>query len=337
MATESPTALPGLPKHDGTPMPPTSVLRRRLRVRATQLHRFVQIIGHDPLTLLGFIIVVLAVSASIVIEAVPFFSQLILGHTISVLPYNPFALSSATSQGPSAAHWLGTDRTGRDIFSLVMSAMPLDIGLGVGIAGFGLLVGGGLGLVAGYWDNPRTLGGLLSAGILRLTDVFLAMPTIVLTLAIATTLGPTLTTIFLALAITWWPYYVRLVRAEVLAVKPQLFVAAARAAGVSERRILFRHVVRNLVEPVIEYYTLDIGSVIITFSTLLFIIPVTLTGVAEWGFLVSEYQSFFLSLPWTVLAPGVAIFVTVLGFSLLGDGIQNALDPRAATTVAPGR
>jgi peptide/nickel transport system permease protein len=137
----------------------------------------------------------------------------------------------------------------------------------------------------------------------------------------------------LAVLLTWWPYYVRLTRGEVLAVKHRPYVVAARAAGVSEVRILFRHVLRNLIEPLLVYYTLDIGTVIITFSTISFVGIGVPLEVSEWGTMVEAYEQLLLTHPWTVLAPGAAIFITVLAFSLFGDGLRDILDPRSRRTL----
>src|SRR5437879_2307109 len=225
---------------------------------------------------MGVFIAVLA----LLILVVPPISQVLLGHAVSILPYDPVigdcppALYNAAGNcayPPSGTHVLGTDNLNRDMFSRVLAALPLDLFIGFSVTGFALLVGGGLGLVAGFWDTPRTLGGFVSAVIMRVTDIFLAFPSLVLALAIAASLGRGTGPSILAILFTWWPYYVRLVRGEVLAVKHQPYVVAARAAGVSNLRILFRHVLRNVIEPVVVYYTLDVGTVIVTFSTISFI------------------------------------------------------------------
>src|SRR5438093_94368 len=172
--------------------------------------------------------------------------------------------------------------------------------------------------------NPLTLIGFILVVIISVTAAL-----VVLALAIAASLGRGTVPSMLAVLLTWWPYYVRLTRGEVLAIKHQPYVVAARAAGTSETRILFRHVLRNLIEPLLVYYTLDIGTVIVTFSTISFVGIGVPLDVPEWGTMVESYERFLLTLPWTVLAPGAAIFITLLAFSLSGDGLRDILDPRS--------
>jgi peptide/nickel transport system permease protein len=293
------------------------------------LRGLLRVLRANPLTFIGFILVLIISVTAVLVVLVPAITQLVLGHTVLLTPYDPNAFTTDYSQSPSFKHFFGTDNLGGDVFSRILSALPLDLAIGFGITGFALLVGGGLGLVAGYWDTPRTLGGVVSVIILRVTDIFLAFPSLVLALAIAASLGRGTGPAMLAVMATWWPYYVRLARGEVLALKHQPYVVAARAAGVSKGRILIRHVLRNLVEPLLVYYTLDIGTVIVTFSTISFVgigVPVT---VPEWGSMVETYQALLLTHPWTVFSAGGAIFVTVLAFSLFGDGLRDILDPRS--------
>ncbi len=279
-----------------------------------------RIFRSNPLSFAGFLMVVAICVLALLVFLVPGF----------ILPYPPTQESTNTFANPSFSHWLGTDELGEDMLSRVLAALPLDLGIGLGIAGASLLVGGGLGLVSGFWDTPGTWGGFGSAFILRLADVFLAFPTLVLALAIFASLGGGLTAAIIALLATWWPYYTRVVRGEVLAIKTRPYVTAARAAGVRERTILTRHVLRNLLEPLAVYYTLDVGTVIVTFSTIAFVGINFPLKYLEWGNMVQFYGSQFLpEHPWPVIANGIMIFVSVLGFSLLGDGLRDVLDPRS--------
>ncbi len=312
-------------------------IRPILRAARRRAVTVVRVMRANPLTLVGFVLVLIMVFAAILVAVLPPLGQLILGRPVSILPYGPNDLSNDSFATPSLAHPLGTDNLGRDMLSRVFAALPLDLAIGTGVAGFSLLLGGGLGLVAGYWDRPRTVGGVVSIIIMRLADIFLAFPSLVLALAIAATLGRGTLPSVLALIATWWPYYVRLVRGEVLTIRHQPYVMAARAAGVSEVRILFRHVVRNLLEPLVVYFTLDVGTVIIVFSTISFIGVGVPQEIPEWGNMTEYYQNFLPAHPWPVFAAGFAIFLAALALSLLGDGLRDLLDPRtrrALTQVA---
>lgn len=325
------------PLQDDSPRPLLTWAAGVLRNFRTGSRDLWKVMRANPLTLVGFIVVVVISLTAFLLVVVPPVTEAVLGHPVYLTPYDPNALlpcpiignSTVCAQPPSAEHFFGTDRAGRDVFSRVLAALPLDLAIGFGIAGFSLLVGGGLGLVAGFWDRPRSLGGALSAAIMRITDVFLAFPSLVLALAIAATLGRGTVPSILAILITWWPYYVRLTRGEVLAVKHLPYVTAARSAGVSNVRILFRHVLRNIREPLVVYFTMDVGTVLVVFSTISFIGIGVPLDVPEWGNMIEAYGDYLLLFPWMVIFPGLAIFVTVLAFSLLGDGLRDILDPRS--------
>ncbi len=309
-----------------------SSVRKGLSELQNRLAVFWSILRSNPLTFAGFILVTVICVAAVLMVVAP-----------GVLaPYKPLQVSSAIYSPPSLAHPLGTDSIGLDTYSEVMWALPLDLGLALGIAGGSVLLGGALGLVAGFWDRPRTVGGYGSIIILRVTDIFLSFPSLILALAIVVSIGPTVWTAFLAVYLTWWPYYVRLVRGEVLAVKHLPFIQAARAAGVTDGRIVLRHVLRNVLEPVVVYFTMDIGTVLVVFSTIGFVTdslpfpPQTATQRPEWGSMIAYYQSTapITAAPWLIFGPGLAIFVTVLAFSLLGDGLRDILDPRSRRILA---
>jgi peptide/nickel transport system permease protein len=320
---ESP--LPDLPE----PAPAPAIVRTPRAPLTQAVVGFLRVMRANPLTLAGFVLVVILCVSAIIVAAVPPITQLLLGHAVMATPYDPNTPTPALHQAPSVSHWFGTDELGRDMFSLVLAALPLDLAIGLSVTGFALVVGSALGLVAGFWDKPRTLGGVVSTVIMRVTDIFLAFPSLVLALAVAATLGRSIFTTVLAVMITWWPYYVRLTRGEVLSVKNLPYVTAARASGVSDVKILFRHVLRNILEPLTIYYTLDVGTVLVTFSTLSFVGVTGSITTPEWGQQVEFYQGLLPFYPWTVLAPGLAIFVTCLAFSLLGDGLRDILDPRS--------
>jgi peptide/nickel transport system permease protein len=307
----------------------------------------------NPLTFVGFLLVAFLVVVAVLVLVLPPITAFLLNRTYTLLPYDPNGIGTDTTVGPTWWSWwsswrlawppigppdlrhiFGTDNLGRDIFSRVLDALPLDLGIGMFVTFLSVLIGGSLGLVAGFWDESR-VGRAVSTVILRVTDVFLAFPSLVLALALAATLGRTLNATLIALTATWWPYYVRIVRGEVLVIKHHGYIPAARIAGVSESFIVLRHVLRNLLEPLTVYATLDIGSVIVTFSTIAFVGIAVPPTTPEWGSMIAYYQgSFYPSAIWLVAAPGLAIFVTVLGFSLLGDGLRDVLDPRTRRAFA---
>lgn len=288
----------------------------------------------NPLTLVGFFLVAIICGVAALVELVPFVTGLV-GPPRELYPYDPiYGFSTDRLAGPSAQHWLGTDQVGLDMFSRVLAALPIDLSIGFAISAFGLFVGGALGLVAGYWNTPWTIGGAISSFILRLTDIFLSIPSLLLALAIIEVAGRGYFQTILALMLTWWPYYVRLVRGEVQAIKQQPYITAARAAGVRDRTIILRHVLRNLLEPVVVYYTLDVGTVIVVFSTVSFITGAFPPTIPEWGTMIQPYADYFPAHPWPVIAISLAIIITVLAFSLLGDGLRDILDPRSRRVLA---
>jgi peptide/nickel transport system permease protein len=288
---------------------------------------FWRVLRANPLTLAGFLVVAaIGVTALIVLVA---------PHLLT--PYNPDQVTTNYNLAPSWKHPSGTDGVGLDIYAETLYSLPLDLALAFAIAGAAMLGGGALGLVAGYWDRPGSLSGALSVVVMRITDIFLAFPSLILALAIAVSLGRGVWQLIVAILLTWWPYYTRLVRGETLAVKHLPYVTAARAAGVTDGRIVLRHILRNVLEPVVVYFTLDVGTVLVTLSTIGFVgLGLKYPFQAEWGSMMSYYQGAGLitAYPWTVLGPGLAIFITVLAFSLLGDGLRDILDPRSRRVLA---
>jgi len=317
--------------------PPAAARRPVRRARRTELlYESLRTLRANPLTLAGFVLVVLLTGAAILVVVLPPITSTLFHHAYSILPYDPNAIGTQPLAPPSPTHWFGTDELGRDVFSRVLAALPLDLGIGVFVTVLSVAIGAALGLIAGFWDEGR-VGRSISAVILRVTDIFLAFPTLVLAIALTAILGKSINSldaVLVALTVTWWPYYVRIVRGEVLVIKHQGYIHAARIAGLSEGRILVRHVLRNLLEPLTVYATLDVGTVIVTFSTIAFAGLLTIPNLIEWGTMVATYQSNLPSDWWLVVAPGLGIFVTVLALSLLGDGLRDVLDPRTRRAFA---
>lgn len=241
-----------------------------------------------------------------------------------IAPHDPADQDLITSlKGPSAEHWFGTDNLGRDIFSRVIFGGRVTLPIAfIGVAA-ALVIGVPIGLVAGY------AGRLTDTFIMRLTDVFLAFPSMLLAIAITSALGVALSTISIAIAAFSIPVYVRLVRAEVLRLRGREFVTAAHCIGVPASRIIFSHILPNGMSPIIIQSTLNAAIAILTVSALSFIGLGAQPPTAEWGVMLADGRGFMRLAPWVTTFPGIAIFIVVLGFNLLGDGLRDAYDPRS--------
>jgi peptide/nickel transport system permease protein len=227
----------------------------------------------------------------------------------------------ARLEGPSAAHLMGTDPLGRDVFSRVLAGAQLSIRsvvvIIVSAVGFGTVVGA----IAGYF------GGWLDDVVMRVTDLFFAFPALVLALAIAGALGPSLTNAMLAVSVVWWPWYARLVRGQVLSLKEEPYVEAARCAGAHDARIIGKHLLPNFLAPVTVQATLDMGAALVTTASLSFIGMGAQPPSPEWGAMLSDGRAFFLNAWWLSFFPGLAIFLSVLLFNAAGRRLRLALAP----------
>jgi peptide/nickel transport system permease protein len=221
---------------------------------------------------------------------------------------------------PSSEHLFGTDELGRDVFSRVLYGTRISLPVGFVVIGFALLTGSLLGALAGY------VGGAPDLVIMRVADITMAFPSIVLALAIAAVLGPSLRNAVIAMIAVWWPEYARLMRGQVLSVKNNEYVAAARATGVPSRQILFRHIIPNAVTPIIVKASLDVGTAILTIAALSFIGLGVVPPTPEWGSMISSGRYKFYSW-WLTAFAGLAMLMVVIGFNFLGDGVRDAFDP----------
>jgi peptide/nickel transport system permease protein len=223
---------------------------------------------------------------------------------------------------PSAEYWLGTDMLGRDVFSrlLVGAQVSLFAGFAVALIGgaFGTLVGG----VAAY------AGGKVEEVMMRLTDLMLCFPPIILAMAIAAALGIGVTNTLIAMLVVWWPKFARLARSLVIVQRSQEYVEAAATVGYGPGRILFRHILPNAVGPLIVLVTLDVGQAILTFSGLSFLGLGVIPPTPEWGAMISEGRELIRQW-WVAAFPGIAILTVVMGFNFLGDGVRDWLDPKS--------
>ena len=248
-----------------------------------------------------------------------------LGAVLATLiaPYDPLAQDLASRLAPpNAAHWLGTDQLGRDLLSRVLYGARISLVIGVVVVALAGVIGTAVGLVAGY------AGGLVDEALMRLTEVFLAFPPLILAMAIAGALGPSLVNAIIAIAAVTWAVYARLARGQVLALRRREFVEAARAIGARRARILLRHLLPNAVAPLLVQASFDMGSAIVSAAGLSFIGFGAQPPTPEWGVMISEGRNFISTQLWLSLFPGLAILLTVGAFNLLGDALRDTLDPR---------
>jgi peptide/nickel transport system permease protein len=226
-------------------------------------------------------------------------------------------------QPPGAAHWFGTDEVGNDVYTRVVLGARVSLQIGLVITVIAALVGVPLGIVAGY------VGGALGELVMRVTDVFLSVPALILALAVVGALGPGIVNAMLALALVWWPGYVRLVQSKTLALKQETYVEAARAVGTGRLRIVFVHILPNCVSPIVVKASMDMGLAILAAASLGFIGLGAQPPYPEWGAMISYGRNYLPTWWWYSAFPGLAIYLTVLGFNLLGDGLRDLLDPKS--------
>jgi peptide/nickel transport system permease protein len=224
--------------------------------------------------------------------------------------------------GPALKHPLGTDNLGRDILSRVIFGARISLQASLAVVLLVVGIGVPLGLIAGYF------GGKMDELIMRFADMVLAFPSYLLAIAIVASLGPSLTNALIAVALPWWPWYTRLMRSQVLSIKEMQFVESAKAVGASHWRVMFRHILPNCLSPIIVQATLDMGYIILAIASLGFLGLGTQPPTADWGVMVSDGREFFMTQWWISTFSGGAIFLTVLAFNLVGDGIREALDPK---------
>lgn len=241
-----------------------------------------------------------------------------------ISPYDPDQQTwSAVRKAPSALHWFGTDDVGRDVFARVIYGARASLLAGVVAVAFALLVGVPIGLIAGY------VGGFVDALLSRINDAMLACPFLILAIALAAFLGPSLRNAMIAIGITTTPIFMRLTRGQTMAVKVEDYIEAARAVGNPHWRIALVHVLPNILPALLVQATLSVATAIIAEATLSFLGLGQQPPAPSWGSMLNAAQRFLANAPWMAIWPGLAIFVAVISFNLVGDGLRDALDPRS--------
>lgn len=283
-----------------------------LKPRIKSLRESLYLIARNKLSLTALIILVLLIVGALL---APY-----------IIPY-PEDLADATHtqiklQAPSLEHLMGTDELGRDIFSRVVYGARVSLSAALAAVGLSLVIGIPLGAIAG------SFGGWVDNFIMRITDVFLSFPPLLLAIAMVAVMGSSLNNAILAIALSWWPWYTRLIRGQAISVKERKFVQAAETIGTGRMKIIFKHIIPNCISPVIVQASMDIGGVILTVASLSFLGLGAQLPTPEWGLMISMGRRFFPDSWWYCIFPGLAIFVTVLCFNLLGDAIREILDPK---------
>ncbi len=278
------------------------------RRRSLWRSRFVRAVWNNPFGILGLVIV-------FAFFLFAFFPQ-------AFTRYDPELLSLRTRLlPPSSQHWLGTDQLGMDVYSRVIYGARTTLKIVVVVLAIATSIGFVVGTLAGYF------GGIVDEILMRITDVVIAFPFLILAIAVNAALGRGLLQTMLAVGFSWWPSYARLVRGQVLAIKNEEYVMAARALGGSDIRVMARHVFRNSMDPVIVRITLDVGLVALTTAGLSFLGLGAEPPTPEWGRMVAEGRDFLLDQWWISTYPGLALFLVVVGFNLVGMILRDWLDP----------
>jgi peptide/nickel transport system permease protein len=284
-------------------------------LRRTTTRRITDLARADILTSLGACVLLVIVLAAV------------LAPLIAPYPADGTSATHATQAllPPSGSHWFGTDGVGRDVLSRVLYGARTSLTIAISVLLIAAVVGVSLGAIAGY------AGGVIRDLIMRFTDVFLAFPALLLSVALAAVLRPGTTGAIIAITATWWPWYARLTAVTAASIRGRGFVDAARCLGVPPWRIVLRHVLPNSLTPVIVQLSLDAGGVILTAAALSFLGLGPQEPTSEWGLMVQQGQSLFTTQWWVVTFPGLAILVTAFAFNVLGEGLRSALDPRRVT------
>lgn len=266
----------------------------------------------SPLSIIGLIMVTIVIITALLSSMLVPFPEDATGNT----------RMAQKLTAPNNTYWMGTDDVGRDVFSRTLIATQTSLTIGVVVLTIAILIGVPLGSASGF------LGGWVDEIVMRVTDVFLTVPALVLAMAMGVALGPGMTNAMFAISLVWWPGYARLTRGQVLSLREQDFVESARALGASPFHMIFRHIIPNVISPVIIKASMDMGFAILVAAGLGYIGIGVQAPRPEWGVMISEGRGLMRQAWWISTFPGLAMFVTVMGFNLLGDGLRDVFDPK---------
>lgn len=267
----------------------------------------------NPLSMIGLTLLLIILFVAFVAPAVVPFPEDAEGTMRAIDRLKP----------PGAPYWFGTDNVGRDIFSRLLMGTGLALRVGLVIIILATAIGVTVGAVAGY------AGGWVDDLLMRITDIFLTVPALVLAIAVTAALGKGIINVMIGISLVWWPGFARLTRSLVLGLREEAFVEAARSIGVSHRRILFQHILPNTLSPIIVKMSTDFGFAVLTAAALGFIGLGAQPPTPEWGAMINDGRDYFPDKWWVSTFPGMAIFLMVFSWNLLGDGVRDLLDPRA--------
>jgi peptide/nickel transport system permease protein len=289
---------------------PSSAVNAPAPAKRRRDNRVWRRLRRNPRTVFGFAVLLIIVTAAL------------LANVVS--PYDPNSQDLRSRlDPPTTEHWLGTDQFGRDVLSRIIYGGRISLQVGFVSVGIALVVGGGMGLVGGYYS------GRIDTVLMAFVDVLLALPAFLLALAIIAALGPGLINVMIAVGIANIPAFARITRSSVITVREQDFVAAALAAGARDGRVMIRHIIPNALSPVIVQVTLSLAGAILSAAGLSFLGLGAQPPTPEWGSMLSSARPFIREAHWAVTFPGLAIVITVLALNFVGDGLRDALDPRS--------
>ncbi|MDI7276265.1 MAG: ABC transporter permease [Anaerolineae bacterium] len=271
-----------------------------------------QAFRRDPLAMASLVVIAVFVLGAILAPVLTPYTRQGLGDPNIMEKFRP----------PSLAHPLGTDNLGRDVLARILFGGRTSMSIGFLVVIIAVVIGAPLGAIAGYF------GGWVDDLVMRITDVFLAFPSLLLAMAIAGALGASFTHAMIAIALTWWPWYTRLVRAQTVSLRERYFIEAARSIGVRSPTIIARHILPNVFTPVLVQATMDLGSAILTGAAISFVGLGVRAPTAEWGTMINTGRIYFIERPWLAGSAGAAIFLVTLALNLVGDALRDAADPR---------